>query len=762
MVEIEGVIETVTCDKPESGWGVRRLKVDLKQYGDWPFVNRKGICTIVGPCAESKVGERVKVAGKVKNSSFGLQIQIDTIQRLEPRGTVEIAKFLEENVKNIGPKNARRIVEMFGEDTIKVIDNNPERLLEVKGIGADRYKSILKEWQAKQEYRKLLMFCTTAGISTVFLNKIYKKYEDAAIDTIKADPYKLARDIAGIGFKKADEIARHLGVVEMSDLRLRAACEHILEEKMQNEGHCFLPRIELINLTTEFLQTITPQVTHQMVTQVVQQAIDKQILVVEEDRVYLPDILACENRVARRLARMASMKTPPRDRDRIAEIIGAAKKAAGVELHPTQMEAVLRCLANRVSVLTGGPGTGKTTITKAVVNGWLKSGLGVTLLAPTGRAAKRMGQVIGLEASTMHRKLFQLGKDQREAANDVEYDADPGANTFGHSVVFLDESSMVDIKLMDWFLRFCTDETILVVIGDRDQLPSVGPGAVLRDLIASGVVGTTVLTHIFRQAQGSDICVAAHAINRGEMPKLNILSRQTGIPQGTDMFASLITDAEQQTQMAVWAATFMAQRLGFDPIRDVMVLSPQRKNACGVDMLNAKLQEALNPNPPKSVMRGPGIRWGVGDKVMHTANSLKLNLSNGDMGVITDIEFGINGKDLSGIHVDFDGRIVKFENGDEWSNLILAYASTIHKVQGSEAPLLIMVLHTSHFTLLQRNLVYTGLTRGKRHAHLIAHPNALEMAIRNNKVAQRNTRLAEKLREAHKALTQTGAITNVQ
>lgn len=733
-----GTIDIVTHANQDTGFGILKLRVDPKDYGHYPCVNRRNQVTLIGNIARICIGEKVQVTGVLKqNKTWGPQIEVTQISVTEPRTQTEITRYLAQNVFQIGKKTAEAIVKKFGEATLKVITESPDRLLEVPGIGSSRLEEIKRVWVEQQGYRDLLLFTTSIGLSATFLERIYKKYKENAIQKIKDDPYALSRDIWGIGFSKADEVAKHLGIHELSEIRIRAASESLLYEAAQ-DGHCFLYIRELIQKTCEFLEH--PSITEGVVIACLKRAIEIGIMVCEDaNRVYLPDYAMAENQVVRRLEKLIKQPRPARlqEKETLDSVLTAAAKSSNVQLDTTQCEAIYRTLTSKVSVITGGPGTGKTTLTRAVCAGFESAGLSVTLLAPTGRAAKRMQWVIDRHAQTIHRLLFSLEKRFRTG------EAEDSLLIRG--VVIVDEFSMVDVKLFSWLLRWISPESILVIVGDKDQLPSVSAGAVLRDLLDAKSVAVTVLSHIFRQAQGSQIIVNAHKINQGAMPDWTYFGRNHGYPTQSNMWVAMIDDGEEQAEAALWCVSEICKSYGFEPTRDCQVLAPMKNGAAGVINLNTKLQLLLNPKPPQWVERGGGVRWGVGDKVMQMRNNYPLGVLNGDIGIIVDIAKKDDGGSLDNLTVDFDGEKVTYEHSEDWSGLQLAYASTIHKVQGSEFPIIIMLLHTSHYMMLQRNLLYTGITRGKKMVILIACGSALSRAISNNEVTRRNTWLGEKL-----------------
>jgi exodeoxyribonuclease V alpha subunit len=734
---IAGTVTTITWASEETGFGIARLKAD-EAYLRYPCVNKGGICTLVGPIAKITPGEHLQVWGKMKeHPKYGPQVEVESFRLMEPKGYWELIHYLSKNVKGIEKVLAKAIVDKFGENTLAVIDHTPERLLEVHNVGDKRLKEIIAIWQEQREFRTLLMFATNIGIGGAALQKIYKKYKGRAVEVIRQDPYRLSRDIWGIGFKKADEIAKHLGVPELSPLRLTAAIEHILTEKSQQVGDCFQYAVELVQATIEFLNEPNT-ITNELIRRTLLDAVKNKKLVADGDKIYLPALYDAEQYVATVMGKIARDPMPlTLQGKKLDQAVSAAIQAFKFEPAPTQHEGVVKCLSSKISVLTGGPGTGKTSITQAIVHGFEKAGIQVTLMAPTGRAAKRMKEVIGRESSTIHRILFTKEKSLRESD-----DGGVPEHVRIGGVIILDEVSMVDVQLLKWLLKFVKLDAILVFVGDKDQLPSVGAGAVLRDLIESGVIAVTHLTQVFRQAAGSNISLAAADVNAGKMPNLNYFGRNHPVVQ-SDIYTVVKEDAEEQAQVALWCATEMPRQFGFDPIKDCQVLCPMRKGAAGVENMNGLLQKALNPSPSKFVERGAGIRWGIGDKVMQTSNDYLVGAMNGDLGSIVSMD--VDGGKLAYLEVDFEGHVCKYTCGEEWEKLSLAYATTIHKSQGSEHKMVVLLMHTSHYMMLQRNLLYTAMTRGKKLVVQVVHPDALRHAVNNNKIARRNTMLAERL-----------------
>ena len=745
-INIAGTIDRVLFRSGESGYAAMKLKPDGEAKVPYTLKGADGMVAIVGTLSELGVGQRLSVTGKViDHRRFGPQIRVESMVMLEPKDISDIVIYLTKNVKSVGPHYAKKIVAAWGMDTFTVLDTNPERLYEIKGIDQVRAEGIRTAWGELKSLRDLLLFATQMGIGHAYIARIHKSYGDSAIELIRADPYRLARDIEGIGFAKADEIAMNMNVPEVSDIRIRAAALYLLEQSAQANGDCYLFRHDLITQTAEFLNNV--QINVNMVADVVSKAADLKIVIDDEGRVYPPDLHRAERDAASRLFAILTDQLPPAlIGQNLEKAIIKALSSAGLELHPVQIEAIDRTMRNKVSVITGGPGVGKTTITRAIVAGYDAAEVPLTLLAPTGKAAKRMTEVIGRQAHTIHRRLWSLNKDVKEGSVELE-----DAQLRG--VVIVDEVSMVDIKTLAWLLSFVHPSAVLVFVGDADQLPSVGPGSVLRDLLNTPSMAATRLTQIFRQAAASDIVRHAHAINQGMTPPIERLSgeivRARGWPK-TDFF---LIEEEDQTKMAdkaVWAATHMALRLGFDPLADVQVLTPMKRGDAGVGNLNRVLQGALNPSPGDSIKRFDLATWGVGDRLMQLKNNYDYDIYNGDQGRIVRFTRKQDDSDPTHLVLDVDGREVEIERED-FHQLTLAYAATVHKSQGSEFPFVVICLHTSHFTLLQRNLLYTGVTRGKKCVVLIAHPQALSMAVANNKVSRRNTHLTQRLTPYQKA-----------
>ena len=738
QISLSGIISS-TCFRDEKT-GYAAITLHLDDGIPEPYSCNRRV-RLTGPLSEIGVGQRLSVTGPLtSHHKHGYAIKVESFVLLEPKDITDIVKYLTHNVKWVGPVYSKKIAEHFGLDTFRILDEEPDRLQEIKGMGKERIENMKTSWADTRSLRGLLMFCTQVGIGNPFVAKIHNVYRDGAVERITRDPYMLARDIHGIGFAKADEVAKKLNVPEVSDIRIRAAARFLVEDQSEANGDCFVWWPELLGKTVEFLKH--PDITLEMVTRVVTEAVEKKILVKEANRTYSPDLHRCEVSAAKRTLALIQYPMPAElCGEGLVKATAKAIESTGLELHPVQLDAIHRTMKSKVSVITGGPGTGKTTILKSIVAGYESAGMRVTLLAPTGRAKKRMSEMTGRPASTIHRLLHSLARLVSEGKAELE-------DVLIRGVVFIDESSMVDISLLNWFLGFLHPSCVLVVIGDEDQLPSIGPGSVLRDLIASRLVASTMLTHIFRQAAESDIIRHAHSINNGVIPQITKLSRELVLARGwpvTDMYMIECDDQSRQASIACWCSTFMASALGFKPLEDVQVLTPMRRGDAGTINLNTQLQRVLNPTPADSLSRPDGGTWGIGDRLMQLRNNYDQGIFNGDHGHIR--EFVRKNGDVVSIKMDFDGVEVNVGKAD-FFDMTLAYACTIHKSQGSEYPMVVMCLHTAHYVLLVRNLLFTAATRTRKLAVLICHPQALSMAVNNNRVSKRNTYLTERIDNA--------------
>ncbi len=615
-------------------------------------------------------------------------------------------------IKGIGPVYAERIVKCFGLDTLDVIDKTPDRLLEVSGIGGKRVERIKVCWQEQQAIRDVMIFLRGHGVSASYAQKIFKAYGDRSIEKVQSNPFQLAKEIHGIGFKTADAIAQNLGIPPDSPARIDAGIEHTLWE-LSNDGHVCYPAEELVPEVEAILGVPKEAIEGRIAA-----LVECQSLVRENDTVWVRPLYLTEVGIGRELARL--MHSPGRIRAvQVEKAIQWVEQLLKIELAPEQKEAVGLGVQEKLLVVTGGPGTGKSTITKAILSITEKITTRIILAAPTGRAAKRMSEITGKKAFTIHSLLeidFKTGKFKKNRDNPLVCD-----------LIIVDEASMIDTQLMNHLLKAVPTEARAIFIGDIDQLPSVGPGNVLKDMIQSERVGVIQLKKIFRQAAGSQIITNAHRINKGEFPDL------TYNPQGDFQFI----EEEEPEEVVKIIVDLVANRLPkshrFHRFDDIQVLSPMKRGLIGSENLNVVLQQQLNPSP--TPLQRMGRCFHVGDKVMQIRNNYEKEVYNGDVGKI--IEIDLNEQTLK---VVFDGKFVPYDF-IEIDELILAYAVSIHKYQGSECPCVIIPVHTSHFKMLFRNLLYTGLTRGKRRVVFVGTTKALAIAIRNEEVLKRHTGL---------------------
>ncbi len=716
LQELEGTLERLTFQNAENGYTVARLVPQGRAYE----------VTVVGPLAGVQVGESVHLRGVWStHPKYGRQFEVRSYTVQLPATVEGIRKYLGSGlIKGIGPVTAGRIVDHFGARTLDVIEENIHRLREVSGVGRKRLSQIAQAWDEQKQIKEVMLFLQSQGVSTGLAVKIYKKYGELAISVVRRTPYRLARDIYGIGFKTADKIARQMGFALDSAERIQAGLLYALG-KFSDEGHCFAAQAALIETAVSLLGVSESACVAQLET-----LLQTKDAIAVEEAVYLPPFYYAEMGVANKLRRM---QQSARDRLDVFQSVDWDKAFAwldtqsSMQLVEQQRSAVRMALTNRVSVLTGGPGTGKSTITWSIIRLLQAKRCSVVLTAPTGRAAKRLSEATGLEAKTIHRLLeFKPGEGNRFVRDqDNPLDAD---------MVIVDEASMVDVLLMNHLLKALDVGTHLLLVGDVDQLPSVGAGNVLGDLIASTVIPVTRLDIIFRQAADSFIIVNAHRINRGEMP---VTSKQA-----RDFFLFRESDPDQAADLILdIVARRIPAKFGYDADRDVQVLSPMHRGAAGVSALNRRLQARLNPPDAKKPDYASGQRvFRVGDRVMQIRNDYDKQVFNGDMGRVIRID-----TEAHSLVVDFDGAQVGYEF-TQLDQLIHAYAISIHKAQGSEFAVVVMPILTQHYMLLQRNLLYTGVTRACEMVVLVGSRRAIAIAVHNDKIAQRNTRLAERLR----------------
>ena len=711
---LEGVLERVVFFNEETGFTVARLQV----------AKRRDLVAIVGVLPSPMPGETLRLKGEwVVDSKFGEQFRVNSCLSVLPATLTGIEKYLgSELVKGIGPIMAKRIVARFGLETLDIIEDSTEKLQEVDGIGPIRVERIAKAWQEQREIREVMVFLQGQGVSSTYAVKIYKAYGDKAISIVKENPYRLALDISGIGFKTADKIAQNMGIDPGSPMRAEAGIIHVLSE-LVDEGHVYYPYEELKEKAADLLEV------DQEVLEVALATLAEQRRVVIEERqelkaVYLTPLHVAEVNVAVRLGTLLNSPNQLPQID-IEKAIEWVQRVNRIELAKMQKEALRKAITGKVTVITGGPGTGKTTLVNSLIKILEKKGQRIALASPTGRAAKRLSEVTGREAKTIHRLLeFSPSEGGFKRNEDNPLDAD---------LVVIDEVSMVDILLMNHLLKAIPTMATLLLVGDADQLPSVGPGNVLKDIIASERVEIIRLTEIFRQAQESLIVVNAHRVNRGEFLQLKASPGQQ---------ANLYFINSEDPQKVVEVIKELCKRrlphtFHLDPLEDIQVMTPMHKGIVGVANLNAELQSLLNSNG-KAVARG-GRLFRVNDKVMQIKNNYEKETFNGDIGRIVGIDL-----EEQKLMVKFEDRVIDYD-WSELDELVLAYAISIHKSQGSEYPAVVIPLLPQHYIMLQRNLLYTAITRAKRLVVLVGSKRAIVIAIKNNKVQFRYTNLGPRL-----------------
>lgn len=712
---LSGAIERITFHNEESGFCVLRVKVR----------DRRDLITVVGTAAAVAAGEFVECDGSwVDDRTHGLQFKSRQLRTMPPSTLEGIEKYLASGlVKGIGPHLARELVGAFGERVFHVIERTPARLTEINGIGPKRKTFVVAAWAEQKAVRAIMVFLQSHGVGAARAARIYKTYGDDALDRVRENPYRLALDVHGIGFKSADAIAQRLGIPRDSLIRAQAGVHHILQE-ISGEGHCAAQRARLVETTARFLQ-IAPSL--------VECAVDREVaegkLIAEAvegtECLYLAPIHRAEVEVAAHLLRLLAGESP-------WGRIDASKAIPWVEgktrrtLSASQRRAVEGVINGKVSVITGGPGVGKTTVVNSILRILSAKRVRSVLCAPTGRAAKRLSESTGQKAKTIHRLLEfdpKRYRFKRGAHDPLRAD-----------LVVVDEASMVDVVLMNQLLGAVPDRAGVLIVGDVDQLPSVGPGAVLSDVIASLRVPTVRLTEIFRQAAASRIIVNAHRINRGRMPRCP--DNETELADF--YFVAAETPEEVRDKLLEAVTERIPRRFGLHPVYDVQVLTPMNRGGLGARSLNSELQQRLNPGVSPSVTRF-GWTYGSGDKVIQTVNNYDKGVFNGDIGRVSGVD-----PDAGLVRVDFGGRRVEYKLG-ELDEVSLAYAITVHKSQGSEYAAVVIPLAVQHYPLLQRNLLYTAVTRGRTLVVIVGEPKALAIAVKSVRSTRRLTNLTARL-----------------
>lgn len=718
LEHLSGSIERVTFHSEESGFCV--LKVNVR--------GNRELVTVVGKSMSVTSGEYVDAEGVwITNREYGVQFQAKELRIVLPSTLAGIEKYLGSGlVKGVGAHFAKQLVQAFGEQVFQVIEENPDRLMELPGIGHHRRDKIMKSWTDQKKVREIVVFLHSHGVGTARAVRIYKTYGQQSIERLRENPYCLALDIRGIGFKTADALAERLGVSRHSLMRAEAGVRHVLQE-ISSLGHCAVPLPKLIDESSKLLE---------IPSDIIQEAIDKEHaserIVFEtidsNPHVFLANLYQAEVGVVMKLKQLLAAKKSWGENEKIntdKAIVGAELETK-IVLSRTQREAVKLALNSKVVIITGGPGVGKTTVVNTILKIIRSYTRQILLCAPTGRAAKRLSESTGLEAKTIHRLLEFDPNTYNFKRNDY--------NLLEADLIVLDETSMVDLPMMYRFLKAIPEQCGLMLIGDGDQLPSVGPGMILTNLIDSEKIPTVHLTEIFRQAASSQIIVNAHRINKGHIPKLKYEPGEI-----TDFyFVEANTPELIQQKLLQIVSERIPRRFHFDPVKQVQVLVPMNRGGLGVRSLNIELQKHLNPNPLAQINRY-GSTFSVNDKVIQTVNNYDREIFNGDIGFIKKID-----EEEGDVFIEFEGRTLQY-GADELDELSLAYATSIHKAQGSEYPAVVIPLAMQHFTLLERNLIYTAVTRGKALVVIVGQAKALAMAVRTVKSGKRITNLTNRL-----------------
>ncbi|MDR3555581.1 MAG: ATP-dependent RecD-like DNA helicase [Syntrophobacteraceae bacterium] len=722
LAELQGQIERITFTNEENGFTIAKVKVP----------GRQDLVCVIGNLMAPMAGEILKMQGEWTNHpKFGEQFKIACYKSMVPASVAGIQRYLGSGlIKGIGPVMAKRIVKKFGKDTLDVIEADVEKLSVVEGIGAKRIRMIKRAWAEQKEIREVMIFLQSHGVGSGYATKIFKQYGNEAIQVVKENPYRLATDIFGIGFVTADRIAEKLGFAKDCEFRARAGILYVLHQ-LSDEGHVYYPYQPLIEKCREILQ-----IDREVIVKAFGSIALEDLIVIEDlndgfenfqennKAVYLAKFHLSETSIARRLRLLLNSLRSLRQID-VDKALGWVQEKLGITLAQKQAEAVKTACGSKVMVLTGRPGTGKTTIINCILKIFQALGVSILLGAPTGRAAKRMSEATGYESKTLHRLLeFSPKKAGFQKNEQHPLDCD---------LLIVDEFSMVDCILMHHLLKAIPPHATFIMVGDVNQLPSVGAGNVLNDVISSGTVPVVVLNEIFRQARQSSIIVAAHKINSGIVPSFRPSEGELN-----DFFFIHKEEPEEILELILeLVKNRIPDRFGYDPVDDIQVLTPMHKGTVGAGNLNARLQDTLNPS-------ANGIsRWGrnfrVRDKVMQIKNNYDKEVFNGDIGRITGID-----EEAQELKISFDGRQVDYDFTD-LDQVVLAYAVSVHKAQGSQYPAVVIPVHTQHYMLLQRNLIYTGITRGRKLVVMVGTPKALAIAVKNDKTLKRYTRLAERL-----------------
>lgn len=710
METIQGTIEKIVYRNDENGYIIAKISVDKEQ---------EKLATIVGTMASVNSGENCELKGEwINNPKYGWQFSFSDYKLILPTSLLGLKRYLSSGlIKGVGQATADRIIKQFGNNTLEILEHDLRRLTEVEGIAEKRVEMIGRSWEEHKEIKRVMIFLQSYQITTGYAVKIYKTYGNRAIEKLKENPYRLVDDVSGIGFKIADRIAQNLGIAATSPARIKAGIKYILNE-LANQGHCYALNDEIIKGGSQLLE-----VEESLFEKALNVLRNNQEIIVEEDRVWLPLYYFAELEVSKKLIEL--LKFPQQLINiNVQKKIKYLEEEYRFSFAEEQKDAINKVLLNRILVLTGGPGTGKTTTTLGLIELFEELKLKIVLAAPTGRAAKKISETTGKKAKTIHRLLEYSPKNGNFTKN--------SENPIKADVIILDEVSMIDILLMNSLLKAVSPGTTLILIGDVDQLPSVGPGNTLKDIIDSDTIPVVRLTRIFRQDQRSLIIVNAHRVNEGKYPVLKGERER-------DFYFMEEEDPQVAALKIIDLCTVrLPSKYKIDPVDDIQVLSPMYKGEVGADNLNYRLREALNH-------KGKQIKYGnhsfrINDKVMQIKNNYDKEVFNGDMGRIKNIDTEENI-----LEVNFYGKKVCYEFS-ELNELVLAYAITVHKSQGSEYRIVIIPVMTQHYLLLQRNLLYTGITRAKEMVILVGTKKALWIAIKNNKTFHRNTSLKERLK----------------
>ncbi len=710
--ELKGQIERITFVSEEDGFSIVKIRV----------AGKKEPITAVGHLMSPSPGEIIEMKGKwVKHPKYGSQFKIISYKTSVPASVYGIEKYLGSGlIKGIGPVMAKRIVKRFGKETLNIIEEDIEKLKQVEGIGEKRISMIKKAWDEQREIRGLMIFLQEHGISPSYAPKIYRKYREKSIQIIKENPYRLAMDIYGIGFITADRIAEKLGFPKDSELRAMSGIIYVLQQ-VADEGHVYFPYEELLERCKKILD-----ISQDTIENALEKLQTEGKVIRDDEAIYLSQFYVCETSVAKRLIRLMEMPKSIR-RINTEKAIEWVQKKLRIKLAKRQKDAIRAISENKILIITGGPGTGKTTVINAIIKIFSQIGAKILLAAPTGRASKRMTETSGYEAKTIHRLLEyspEKGEFKKNERSPLKCD-----------ILIIDEASMIDIVLMHHLIKAVPLNATVVIVGDVNQLPSVGPGSVLKDMISSKVFPVVELNEIFRQARESLIVINAHRINAGEFP---IFKSER---KNADFYFIEEEDPEKGLSIIIeLVKNRIPKKFGFNPYEDIQVISPMNKGIIGSENLNEKLQEAINPSS-FGIIRG-AKKLKLRDKVMQLRNNYEKGVFNGDIGKIVKID-----QENQEVFIVFDTGIVTYDYS-ELDEISLAYAISVHKAQGSEYPAVVIPIFIQHYVLLQRNLIYTAITRGKKLVVMVGTKKAFLIGIKNNKIQKRYTKLNKRLSES--------------